>query len=253
MPMCGTPCLSATTAAIGVIGSTCSVAGIGLSLFLIFGDPWPDHHSQGTYTPHWEDIGPAIIVAVVSLLANLLLIGGARQLSKDFLLVWIVWKSFALIIFWAWYGYSQLKHYGYIDWTEYGMKDCNFCTMPTTSMYVVFGGVVATVVILFCMVPVEILRSRLKKRQRELTETLGYYGGGSQQQLPYNYEMSHQAYLQQQRELEMQQQHELEQLQQQRELERQHVLQQYQQYPPPQQQQQQYYYQQQHYPQMQYR
>ena len=38
-------------------------------------------------------LGPALVISVVSLLANVLLIGGSRQLSKDFLLVWIVWKS----------------------------------------------------------------------------------------------------------------------------------------------------------------
>ena len=39
----------------------------------------------------------------------------------------------------------------------------------------VFGGVGFTVVLLFCMVPVELLRSKLKKRHRELTEPLGLY------------------------------------------------------------------------------
>ena len=76
------------------------------------------------------------MVSVVSLLANVFLIGGARQLSKDFLLVWIVWKSIAILIFWAWYGYNQLKHYGYIDWTSYGMKNCAFCDLNPESTYV---------------------------------------------------------------------------------------------------------------------
>ena len=46
--------------------------------------------------------GPAMVVSVVSLLVNVLLVGGARQTSKDFLLVWIVWKSIAVVLFWAW-------------------------------------------------------------------------------------------------------------------------------------------------------
>ena len=76
------------------------------------------------------------MVSVVSLLANVFLIGGSRQLSKDFLLVWIIWKSIAILIFWAWYGYNQLKHYGYIDWTRYGMKNCAFCDLNPESTYV---------------------------------------------------------------------------------------------------------------------
>ena len=76
------------------------------------------------------------MVSVVSLLANVFLIGGSRQLSKDFLLVWIIWKSIAILIFWAWYGYNQLKHYGYIDWTSYGMKNCAFCDLNPESTYV---------------------------------------------------------------------------------------------------------------------
>ena len=42
------------------------------------------------------------------------------------------------------------------------------------NIFSVFGGVGFTVVLLFCMVPVELLRSKLKKRHRELTEPLGY-------------------------------------------------------------------------------
>ena len=42
-------------------------------------------------------------------------------------------------------------------------------------IFSVFGGVGFTVVLLFCMVPVELLRSKLKKRHRELTEPLGLY------------------------------------------------------------------------------
>ena len=69
-----------------------------------------------------------MVVSVVSLLANVLLIGGARQLSKDFLLVWIIWKCVAIVLVWLWYGYNVLKDYDYIDWTAYGMKGCLFCS-----------------------------------------------------------------------------------------------------------------------------
>jgi hypothetical protein len=53
----GTSCLAIATTVIGVIFGLASVAGIGLSLFLIFGEPLPQHSVQGTYTPSWEDIG----------------------------------------------------------------------------------------------------------------------------------------------------------------------------------------------------
>ena len=76
-----------------------------------------------------------MVVSVVSLLANVLLIGGSRQLSKDFLLVWIVWKSIAIFTFWVWYGYNQLKYYGYIDWSQYGMKNCMFCDFNPEATY----------------------------------------------------------------------------------------------------------------------
>ena len=80
------------------------------------------------YVSHFFFAGPAMVVSVVSLLVNVLLIGGARQLSKDFLLVWIIWKCIAIVLVWLWYGYNVLKDYGYIDWTAYGMKGCLFCS-----------------------------------------------------------------------------------------------------------------------------
>ena len=99
------------------------------------------YHLNKMHTTCWFNCcirvsGPALIVSVVSLLANVLLIGGARQLSKDFLLVWVVWKSIAICIFWLWFGYNQLKHYGYIDWTRYGMRGCLFCDLNPESTYV---------------------------------------------------------------------------------------------------------------------
>ena len=53
----GTSCLSLTCSIIGILFATVSVAGIGLSLFLVFGEPYSQSHVQGTYSPNWEDIG----------------------------------------------------------------------------------------------------------------------------------------------------------------------------------------------------
>ncbi len=50
-------CLSTACSVIGVIFATASVAGIGLSLFLLFGEPLPQFYVKGTYKPNWEDIG----------------------------------------------------------------------------------------------------------------------------------------------------------------------------------------------------
>ena len=53
----GTSCLSLTCSIIGILFATVSVAGIGLSLFLVFGEPYSQKNVQGTYSPNWEDIG----------------------------------------------------------------------------------------------------------------------------------------------------------------------------------------------------
>ena len=53
----GTSCLSITVSVIGVLFAACSVTGIAMSLFLIFGDPLPPSISQNTDEPNWEDIG----------------------------------------------------------------------------------------------------------------------------------------------------------------------------------------------------
>ena len=53
----GTSCLSLTCSIIGILFATVSVAGIGLSLFLVFGEPYSQINVKGTYTPSWEDIG----------------------------------------------------------------------------------------------------------------------------------------------------------------------------------------------------
>ena len=103
--------------------SLVSIAGIGLSLFLIFDDPFYDSQLvQGTYEPSWEDVGksnrhtcspfrlnqnlklsgPAMVLSVVSLLVNVILVGGAKQGSKDMLLTWTLWKIVVVVVFWLW-------------------------------------------------------------------------------------------------------------------------------------------------------
>jgi hypothetical protein len=51
--------------------------------------------------------GPAFVAAIISLLANLCLIGGAKQFSKEIILFWIIWKVILILIYWLWFGYSQ--------------------------------------------------------------------------------------------------------------------------------------------------
>ena len=63
----------------------------------------------------------------------------------------------------------MLKEYGYIDWKEYGMKSCYFCKTPAEK-YVGTAGAVLSGVIIAAIIPIEILRAKLKKRHRELTE-----------------------------------------------------------------------------------
>ena len=86
-----------------------------------------DHYTSGTYTPSWEvsmkncnlvnievrlivyacvvssqDIGPAMLCSVVSVIVNVILVGGAVLYSRKMLMAWIVWDLALLIIFWGW-------------------------------------------------------------------------------------------------------------------------------------------------------
>ena len=67
------------------------------------------------------------------------------------------------------YGYSELKHYNYIDWTHAGMKSCYYCGHEA-EQYVGIAGAVFSLLIIIGIIPVEMLRAKLKKRHRELTE-----------------------------------------------------------------------------------
>lgn len=66
------------------------------------------------------------------------------------------------------YGYNQLKHYGYVEWS--GMRNCYFCGLDDEETYVGFGGALASVILLVVLMPVGVFHSKLKKRHRELTE-----------------------------------------------------------------------------------
>ncbi len=54
--MCSEGPLRLVTVVIGVAFSLASVAGVGATLFLLFGEPLGDY-TKGTYTPSAEDVG----------------------------------------------------------------------------------------------------------------------------------------------------------------------------------------------------
>jgi len=166
--MCSSSALVCSCVLVGGAFLVASVSGIGFSLFLLFGDPFYGA-TDGTYDPSFEDIGPAFVVSVMTLVMSILLIGGAKQGSKDMIFAWVVWMVIAAVIFWLWYGYSELKHYNYIDWTHAGMKSCYYCGHEA-EQYVGIAGAVFSLLIIIGIIPVEMLRSKLKKRHRELTE-----------------------------------------------------------------------------------
>ena len=95
-------CLRTSVTGIGVLMTLLSVLGICGALFLVFGGQPLESASFGTYTPSWEDIFPAVLISVCTLIFSIVLVGGAQQESKDMLLAWIIWELMALAIFWAW-------------------------------------------------------------------------------------------------------------------------------------------------------
>jgi hypothetical protein len=70
--------------------------------YLIFGGAELDHYTAGTYTPSWEDVGPALFASIVSLLMNVLLIGAAILYSRKMSMAWIAWNIVLIMLFWAW-------------------------------------------------------------------------------------------------------------------------------------------------------
>jgi len=168
MSFCSLNFLKSFCVFLGCVLLLLSVAGIGFCLFMLFGDPFAAY-TYDTYSPNWENIGPAFIASVISLLANICLIGGALQQHKDIILFWLVWQLILILLFWVWYFYSQLKYSGYIDWSDRGMRTCLWCDLPQADA-VVLGGALSTFGLIVLMLPVFSLYSRLKKRHRELTE-----------------------------------------------------------------------------------
>eukprot|EP00092_Neocalanus_flemingeri_P021594 GFUD01023424.1.p1 GENE.GFUD01023424.1~~GFUD01023424.1.p1 ORF type:complete len:184 (-),score=41.95 GFUD01023424.1:667-1218(-) len=168
MGVCDLPCLKAYSIILGCILMLASVSGIGLCLFMLFGDPFA-RDTYNTYTPNWENIAPAAVASIISLLANVCLIGGAKQYSKSIILFWIVWKFLLLVLFWVWYAYSQLKFHGYVDWSGRGMRQCYWCSLPEAEM-VGFGGAITSLALFTLMLPVEMFHMKLKRQHRELTE-----------------------------------------------------------------------------------
>ena len=80
--------------------------------------------------PDHRSVAPAAVGSIISLLANVSLIGGARQSSRRIVLFWIVWHFLLAATYWAWYAYSMLKYYGYIDSSELGLRRCYWCDRP---------------------------------------------------------------------------------------------------------------------------
>lgn len=165
---CSLVCLKHYCMWVGALLLLASVAGIGGCLFLLFRDPFAEA-THGTYKPNWENIGPAFVASIISLLANLCLIGGAKQYSKEIVMFWIVWKMLLVSLFWAWFGYSQLKYNGYIDWREQGMRPCYWCDLPEAK-YFGLGGAAASLVIILLILPVISFNMKLKRQLRELTQ-----------------------------------------------------------------------------------
>ena len=112
-----------------------------------------------------------MVVSIVSLLANIGLIGGAKQLSKRIVLTWLVWHYLLVLLFWAWYGYNMLKYHGYIDWSEHGMRQCYWCHQKKVQETLGYIGAIASFVLLVLMIPVHLLHNKIKSRYRYATES----------------------------------------------------------------------------------
>jgi len=194
-------CLKGYSMLLGALLILVSVSGIGFGVFLLFGEPLAQQ-TYHTYRPNFEDIGPLMVVSIVSLLANIGLIGGAKQLSKRIVLTWLVWHYLLVLLFWAWYGYNMLKYHGYIDWSEHGMRQCYWCHQKKVQETLGYIGAIASFVLLVFMIPVHLLHTKLKKWNRHLTDYQyeleepqydynQYADQNTQHQYNYNYNQSH--------------------------------------------------------------
>ena len=111
-----------------------------------------------------------MISSVISLLVNVALIGGAKQLSKGIVLLWLVWNILLVFLFWVWYGYNLLKFHGYIDWTEYGMRPCDWCQYRDHQELIGYTAAITSLVLLVTVIPVQMFHSKLKKEERRFSE-----------------------------------------------------------------------------------
>ena len=59
MGVCDLPCLKVFSMMLGCVLILPSLAGIGYSIYLLFGEPLANV-SYSTYKPNWEDIGELI-------------------------------------------------------------------------------------------------------------------------------------------------------------------------------------------------
>jgi len=151
-----------------------SLAALGFCLYLLFDDPVDERTQYTSLGPNWENLGPAFIAAIISLLANLSLIGGAKQFSKEIVLFWIVWKYLLLVLFWSWFTYSKLKFNGYIDYMTYGLRRCYWCDLREAK-YVDYGGTLASIALIILTLPVIKFHMKVKRHLRERTQSISQY------------------------------------------------------------------------------
>jgi len=179
MALCGVSCLKSFCILLAGLLFLVSCAGIAFSLYMLFGEPFAQR-SGNTYRPNWENIGPCLFASLISLVMNLLLGGAAVQGSRKLLTAWLAWHLALLLLYWAWFTYSLLKHHGYIDWRTVGMRECYWCTLDIIET-VGFGSALASVLLILSMGPVQVFRTKLAKLGRtQSTYLLQNYPASSQ-------------------------------------------------------------------------
>jgi len=198
---------------LGTILTLVSLCGIGFSLYLLFGEPLAKETNK-TYRPNWEEIGPLLAASIISLMVNIALLGGALQLSRRIVLTWLVWDYILVILFWVWYGYSMLKYHGYIDWTEYGMRQCHWCQYSQRKEMLGYMGALSSFVLIIAMIPVHMLHNKIKKNQKQQIDygyepeyelqQQEYLHNQYQQQPQQEYQYNQFQYLQQQQQQQQQ-------------------------------------------------
>lgn len=167
-------CLKRYSIIIGSLLLIVSILSLGLCLYLLFADPVREHNQGASLGPNWENLGPAFVAAIISLLANLCLIGGARQFSKEIILFWIVWKFMLLTLFWTWFTYSKLKFHGYIDVFALGLRRCYWCSLREAK-YVDYGATLASLGLVILIIPVIQFHVKLKRHLRQMTQSMSQY------------------------------------------------------------------------------